>query len=388
MSKKDVELKYCCGCGLCGSFVPGGENERGYYRPDENIFPGNFDTSVCYCNQFANSGEEGMWGPLKGVYYGFSLDRKIRKLSSSGGMLTSIACYLLQTGKVDYIVQIAPDQNDCMSTEVVFNNDIEEVKKCCGSRYTASAALSGLLERIDITKKYAVIGKPCDIRVLRAYLNKHTELNSTILYLLSFFCGGTPSRQANDKLLSKMNLNRSELESFVYRGNGWPGKTTGIEKDGVISQVEYEESWGEILGRDLQEICRFCWEGVGEAADICCGDGWYLKNNQPSFEEKDGRNIIFARTEKGNELLLEMNADALISLETVSDLNIMKFMQPGQYMRKGAMFSRVLAMKIMRRSVPDYPMMKIWPYAKALTFEHNIRMFGGTVKRILKGTIK
>jgi len=57
-------------------------------------------------------------------------------------------------------------------------------------------------------------------------------------------------------------------------------------------------------------------------------------------------------------------------------------------MRKAAMFSRVLAMKLLRKEVPHYRIVKILPYAKYLTFEHNLRMFGGTVRRILNGKIK
>lgn len=386
MNKKS-EIKYCCGCGLCSHYVKGGISDRGYYRPYPDMFPGNFDTNYCYCNLLDEASKNGMWGTIQAAYYGWSRDEEVRNAASSGGVLTSAACFLLETKKVDQVIQVKFSDVNPMETAVVWNSRITQVKDCSGSRYSASASLVGLLDNLDMQKKYAVIGKPCDMRVLRHYMESHPELKKCILYLLSFFCGGTPSKQANDRLLKKMKLSRDDIKYFSYRGNGWPGMTTGIEKNGRTASMEYEESWGTVLGRDLQEICRFCWESVGEAADISCGDGWYLENNKPSFKERDGRNIIFARTDQGKMLLDEMNKAGRITLESVPDLNVMKEMQPGQYMRKGAMFARVLAMKMMFKSVPKYSMINMLQYARALPVSLNIRMFGGTVKRILKGKI-
>ena len=388
MNKECIEKKYCCGCGLCSYKVPGEFNEKGYYRPLSKDLRNHFETDLCYCNQLQNVVQDSFWGNYEHVYYGYSLDDSIRKKASSGGILTEVACYLLEKKFVDYVVQVKFSADNPVETEVCFNRTSDEVKSCCGSRYSPSASLYKLIENIDLNKKYAVIGKPCDMRVLRGFLNLHPEFQSSILYLLSFFCGGTPSSQANQKLLQHMGLNKDSLSSFDYRGNGWPGKTMGTDGSGKSVSVEYETSWGEILGRDLQDICRFCWEGVGEAADICCGDGWYLKNKKPNFEEADGRNVIFARSQKGDGLLKEMFVKNKIYLEEISDVQILKYMQPGQYMRKAAMFSRTSAMKIMNKPVPKYRVSKIIRYFNYLTPVHNFKMFGGTIKRILSGRIQ
>ena len=222
----------------------------------------------------------------------------------------------------------------------------------------------------------------------RTFINKNSEIKSQIICMLSFFCGGTPSFQANEKLLDVMNVRRENVRSFTYRGNGWPGETVCIEHSGEKHCTQYEESWGNILGRDLQEICRFCWEGVGESADISCGDGWYLLDGKPLFQENEGRNVVIARTKIGVDILTQMyNADTIDLIE-LKDEKELSMMQPGQLMRKAAMFSRVLAMKLFHKEVPHYEMRKILPYAKYLTLEHNFRMFGGTVRRILNGSIK
>lgn len=382
------EKKYCCGCGLCSTNVNGEINEKGYYRPADDNLKQQFDTDVCYCNQLQNIVDNNLWGDIKQAYYGYSSDEKVRTMASSGGILTEIACYLVKKKIVDFIIQIGVNPENQLQTRTVYNNDVESIRKCCGSRYTASASLYNLLDNIEPEKKYAIIGKPCDIRVLQEYMKKHPNLQKNFLYLLSFFCGGTPSKQANEKLLNKMNVNVDELKEFTYRGNGWPGLTKAVTTDDRVSVTQYEESWGNILGRDLQEICRFCWDGIGEAADISCGDGWYLENGKPSFEEKEGRNVILVRSEMGNELLRKMCEEKVIVLNEVEDLSILNEMQPGHFMRKSAMFAMTVAMKIMNKRVPKYNMGKLLKFSRNLTLMQNIRMFGGVVKRIKNGKIE
>lgn len=387
-NKIELTKKYCCGCGLCNNFCKGQINNQGFFRPSEELFKTDFDFSVCYVNQLRKMVNSKFWGEYQSIYYSWSNDNDIRKRASSGGTLTQISQFLIENNIVDYVVQIKQNRNSLIKTEVVYSNSDDEIKMCSGSRYTSSASLINLLNNLDFKKKYAVIGKPCDIKVLRSYLDINPELQKNIVYLFTFFCGGTPSYDSNKKLLKSMNLCEDSLQYFSYRGNGWPGKTTGISNDGVKSEMEYEESWGEILGRELQPICRFCWDGVGSAADISCGDGWYVENDRPSFAEQEGRNIIFSRTDKGEELLKMLIDCNKLHVEEVTDKSILNKMQPGQFMRKTAMFSRVFAMKVMNVSVPKYNLFSLLPFAFKISPIVNIKMFGGTVKRIKNGKIK
>mgnify|MGYP001027762280 FL=1 len=380
--------KYCCGCGLCSNFVDGDYNEKGYYRPDADVLTHKFDIDYCYSSSLDSMVSEGLWGKYKAIYYTYSNDNYVRNKASSGGTLTEVAAYLLASGQVDFIVHASYSHNSKIKTEISISSTRQEVIEKCGSRYTASALLENIFDILDQKKRYAFIGKPCDIKVLRTYLQKNPEWNRSIVFLLSFFCGGTPSYQANVKLLHAMELEEENLTMFTYRGNGWPGKATGSTKDGRTKSMDYENSWGRILGRDLQDICRFCWDGVGMAADISCGDGWYLENGKPSFRERPGRNITFARTDKGYKVLQEMKQCGSISLDEEKNEDILAQMQPGQFMRKAAMFSRVLAMRFMRKPVPYYEMRKLLPYAKLISVATNARMFYGTIKRIVQGRIK
>ena len=49
-----------------------------------------------------------------------------------------------------------------------------------------------------------------------------------------------------------------EAEELRYRGRGWPGMTTVKVKgsNGETRQMSYEESWGDILSKNVQLRCR------------------------------------------------------------------------------------------------------------------------------------
>ena len=377
--------KYCTGCGLCKA-INGLElkkDNKGFLHPNENFI---LSDRVCPVSGIHTSklDETDIWGRNKAVYLGWSNDNKIRTKASSGGILTEIAKYLLCSNTVDAVIHIGADPNDPVKTKIYFSETPEDVVSHCGSRYCISSPLSEL-NRIEKGKRYAFIGKPCDVVALRNYMELNPELNNSILYLLSFFCMGLPSDEAQIKLLNKLECNGCTF--LDYRGNGWPGFATAVDKKGVSHQITYDESWGKILGRDLMPACKLCIDGIGEMADITCGDAWYLtKDHKPDFSEHDGRNVIFARTSKGEQLLHEMHKQQII---TLNDYNNYKeelpLIQTSQWNRRREMRSRILAMKVLLQDHPSYDRKLLKQFSKGLSFKQNIRIFLGTVKRIKKG---
>lgn len=387
MSISRVE-KYCCGCGLCNNWVEGRYDARGFFRPGKDLDKSGFDTSICYCNSLTGSADSALWwGPVKSAIYSCSTDSAMRRKASSGGTLTALCDYMLESGTVDGVIQVSRDPDSQIRTKSILSESPADVANCVGSRYTGSAVLSGLFESAERGKRYAVVGKPCDTRVLRAWLAKHEGWKATFPYLLSFFCGGTPTRQANERLLAKLQVDESDLADFWYRGHGWPGRTTAVRRDGSLSSMDYEVSWNQILGRDVQEICRFCWEGTGEAADVSCGDGWHVQDGRPLFEEAPGRNVTLVRTDAGAHLLENAIAAGALEVEPIDDLSILGDMQPGQHVRKAAMASFILAMRLACKETPRYSLSEISRWSSDMPLSTRCLMFLGTLKRIARGKI-
>lgn len=387
--------EYCTGCGLCKSFkdVSLYNDEKGYLTPKINHSEIDFCSKVCPAGGKALDRYQNgtIWGIYRNVALGWSLDNEIRKKSSSGGVLTTLCIYILENHLVDGVIQTRRAIEDIRKTETIVSRTKEDVLSCMGSRYTTSSPLMNLNELLRNGERYAFVGKPCDVSALRLYMDEvNPELKSQIKYLFSFFCAGQPSLHANNKLVKALGGEKlEECQDLQYRGNGWPGYATLTKKDGSKQQMDYETSWMKILGRDVRKICRFCADGTGELADISCGDAWYLgENNRPDFTERPGRNVIFARTEQGEHLLREViESGQIISEVFEPEQGGLKKMQPYHYTRKASLQVYKWALRLCGRSFPLYDNRKLSLFAKGFAFKQKILRFGGTVQRVLKGTI-
>lgn len=385
---QDRYKEYCVGCGLCEglniSHVM--KDDKGFIHPttgDDRWFE-----QVCPCggHQLKWMDPHSMWGRSCAVYYGWSTDDGLRNLASSGGILSETAAWLLEQGLVDAVIHTCADPNDPTKTISCFSTTRQEVVERSGSRYAISHPLE-VIASLEREKKYAFVGKPCDVIALKNYMELQPDLQKCIVYTLSFFCAGLPSEAAQSKLLSHLGCDNNTVESLRYRGDGWPGYTTAVTKDHQQHRTDYATAWGKILGRDIMKMCRFCLDGIGESADISCGDAWFMdENHKPVFSEGKGRNVIFARTEKGKILLESIIAEGKIAVEP-APLEELPQIQAYQQDRKATMIGKILALAISGRPSPRYRLRSLLGYSKAVPLGKHLKIILGTLKRIWNGKI-
>lgn len=385
---------YCTGCGLCHSVIGTKmkQDDKGFLAPtairDVDI---EFMKRTCMVSGafWKNTSEFKVWGDcLRDPFYAYSNDPDLRRRASSGGVVSQIAIYLLENHLVDGVIETKVSEESQIETEATVTMSSNDIINCSGSRYTISSPLIRIMDQIETGKKYVFIGKPCDVMALRNLKKHDQQINSSIPYLISFMCAGIPSKQAEHRLLSALNSNVDDCKELTYRGNGWPGFTVATSNNGERKQMTYAESWGKILGRDVATVCRFCYDGIGTAADISCGDGWYIKDGKPDFEEHEGRNIVFIRTEVGNELFNKMIGSNVISCEKASDpYEELKIIQNYQYTRRTTMREKLFALKLYGRPIPAYSRSMMRQLGKKATVNSRARILMGTLKRLHENKI-
>lgn len=381
---------FCTGCGLCHAINnnPFSIDNKGFPYP--NMLNGNleFYQNVCPVYYYYGKAKHDIWGICKKAVIGYSSNENTRFQSASGGALTELAIYLLRTKKVDGIIHTTFDPDDPTKTITCISTTEEEVKNRSGSRYSISVPLFEIKKNVKYNNRYAFIGKPCDVMALRQYKNYTGDLKN-ITVLMSFFCAGEPSCVAQNNLIKALNCKIEDIKELRYRGNGWPGYTTISLKNGSCSKLEYKYTWARYLGRDIRKICRFCLDGTGDAADIVAADFWYLKNGSPDFGEHEGRNIIIARTDIGQEVLdMAIQSGRLTVERNFTDyMDELNLYQPAQYKRKGTMKSMKNAMILCNKQFPKYSRSILNKYASHLKMTEKMKYFLGTIKRIIRKKI-
>ena len=391
--KSKYYTEYCSGCGLCKA-------AKDVQYVDYNGFsypvPMTKDQvelceKICPVNgiNYNKRQDKDLWGPSYGIYKGWSLDDKIRYEAASGGVITAMACFLVETGKCDAVIQVGPSPDDPCELRLYANEKREQIISCASSRYITGITYETILNIIDYDKEYVVIGKPCDIEAIINYTKIDEKLKKCIKYTMTFFCAGAPSKNATLKLAENLGVHVDQIDSVRYRGNGWPGKATITLKDKSERHMEYIDSWNRILGRNIRKMCKFCVNGVGMYADISCGDLWNLDQNQkPEFTEGKGQNIIFARSKAGRDLLIEASNKGYLYLENYTKMNDLKYIQPNHYNMQTTMSGKIVGMKIMGCNlIPQYNIKKLFEASKGISKVKLMRTAMGTIKRKIKGSI-
>lgn len=382
---------YCTGCGLCKSIMPNDVKESHdnftWYEPisDDSV---SLCEKICpaFGNQSSSLSTKDIWGHRLETVFSYSLDSDIRKLGSSGGTLTSLALFLIEQKLVDGIIHVC-DQS-ALTKKIVCSNTRNQIISSAGSKYIDSSNLLDIMQLINPNKKYCFIGKPCDVSILKEYSKYNQIIKDCIVYYFSFFCAGSPSVSANERLLNHLGCNPQNVSKIIYRGNGWPGEFVAIDKEGKEYKTDYNSSWGRYLGRDIRKICRFCIDGIGEQADISCADAWYVKDNAPDFSEHAGRNITFVRTNAGSSIFNEAQKMGYLESFNCDDVfDYLKTIQNYQFIRRATMHSTLLALRICGRGVPKYNSRLLSSYSKNISTSDRLKRFLGTIKRVIQKKI-
>jgi coenzyme F420 hydrogenase subunit beta len=245
-------------------------------------------------------------------------------------------------------------QPDALGAYVQHSRNREDVLNCAGSLYLPTAPLVGVLDSLrDSGERMVFVGKPCDVAALRALLKVYPQVADRVVATISFFCAGVPSQSATLDLLARLGVRREETTRFRYRGCGWPGRATATDANGQEHSLSYSDSWGQILSKHLQFRCKICPDGIGEFADIVCGDAWKTIDGYPDFDEKPGFSLILARTPRGAALL--QGAQQAGFLEGADfDLSTLGEVQPFQKARRQGVAPRLLAMRLLGKPTPRF----------------------------------
>ncbi len=358
-----VRSDNCSGCGACttlSSAISMDLDAEGFLRPtfasdDRPDDPSAARTFSRICPGVAVASaatrgipEHDVLGPAVSAWTAWAADPQYRYAGSSAGVLSALSSWLMEVGEASSVIGAGMCVDSPRRTIPLELRSKDDVLAASGSRYApvANAVLFDP-ERAD----RAFVGKPCEVYAAR----KLCELTpGTPPVLLSFFCAGVPSQFATDDLVANLAADRGDVAAVRYRGNGWPGSFVVRDTGGATRSTSYEDSWGNHLGRRLQERCKICPDGTGGHADIAVGDYWHADaSGFPLFDDADGLSVAIARTERGHRLLVRARDAGVLGLEPV-ELDAVAAVQPLQVKRRRTLLGRLAGRRLAGRAVPRY----------------------------------
>lgn len=393
-TKKIIDNKLCLGCGLCEA-LSGKDNvkmqldKNGFFLPVGNIL--SKEESIIYkiCpginidNDISFDKNESVWGRILDSFSAHSSDNEIRKKGSSGGVISSIAIYLLENKIIDSVLQIGGNPNDFQENTLKISNYKEDVLNCAASRYAPALVFNNILDILNKDEnKYCFIGKPCDISGLKNLLKHYPQYNNRFVFFISIVCAGMPSFIATEDAIDHFQTVKYPVKDLTYRGNGWPGYFSFLDSNNKKYQMSYNDSWGNILGKKIHFRCKICPDGIGLQADFVAGDAWETKNGYPDFSEKEGESLVITRTKQALDLFSKMIDEDKVRARKLDPERI-KQMQPFQYNRRSYVAPRIIALLLIKRIFPSFRNTKIWHNLFNSSLKRSIREFIGTTRRLI-----
>jgi coenzyme F420 hydrogenase subunit beta len=396
----------CTGCGVCESLAgadrvtmrpsPGGQ-----LRPHiaADLGPDEQGRLVAVCPGATAAGPAGrpaepgtaidpIWGPTRRLTRAWAADPGIRHRAAAGGALTALACFLLDTDRVDAVVHVRASTERPMLTDALISRTAEDAISGAQSRYGPAAPLRHVRGLLDDGERFAVIAKPCDVAAIRNLARQDPRVESQVPYLLTLFCGGVPTTGTAERIAAHHGLAADEVAVFRWRGNGWPGPTRVESVEGGAHELTYDATWFDPSTPwryDVQWRCKICPDATGELADLSCPDGWVLDDDgRPLHEEAPGVNAIVERTQAGSELVAAATAAGYLELAPLTRTDF-EAMHHDHHQRKLGEPARLAALRVAGAAAPQVTGYRLAIAVRRAGPRLLARQFRGALRRIRAG---
>lgn len=305
MHINSVDFFNCTGCSACAAKCPHKaiemkENNDGFLYPvvvEDKCT--NCELCVKICPALHVSNEE---NELKECYAAMASD-EIRQVSSSGGVFTVLAEYILsQNG---YVCGAAFDDNLQLSHKII--NNVSELDKLRRSKYIESRINNAFSEIKVLLKndKYVLFsGTPCQVAGLKAYLGR----GYNNLYTLDIICAGVPSHKVFNKYIAEVHHDKKILNySFRDKCYGWVPTCKITTSDREFIYKFDEDYYCNLFVPYLMSVRKTCsdcdYAKLNRVGDITIGDFWGIKEKDPTLDDNKGTSLVLVNTYKGKEIL-------------------------------------------------------------------------------------
>lgn len=242
--------------------------------------------------------------PIKN-YLCWNRNSKIRLSSSSGGLFSVIASYILKKNGV--IFGAAYDIN--MNVVHIYVDNEKNLSRLRGSKYVKSNLGNSFVDVknfLNAGRFVYFVGTPCQVAGLKNYL----KLDYDNLITSDLICHGTPSNNLFQFQIKELELKyKARIIDFNFRSKVRFGQGYDLEikfENNKKEFVKYLNAellpyfygfWENIT---LREGCYQCkYATVNRISDITLGDYWLAKEEHPTIKISEGLSLLMINSQKG-----------------------------------------------------------------------------------------
>ena len=305
-----LNKKECTGCSVCEQVCPHNcikmiETNEGFNYPvvDEKLC-----TDCSLCVKKCHALNDNFKNDFEQEFYDIRANDEIRMKSSSGGMFTLIADYVLENGG---FVCGASWRADWLGVEHIIIDDKKDLDKLRCSKYVESSLgniFSEIKKLLNENKLVLFSGTPCQVSALNFYLGKDYENLITV----DLLCNSVVPQKVWRKYLRETFSDNDikDIEYIAFRNKnkfGWdPAHGIYIKfKYGEYVSYGIDNLYIKLFLRHIsvKEECLHCkYRKFERAGDITIGDYWGVEDN-----DDKGVSLILVNSIKGKKVFEKLN---------------------------------------------------------------------------------
>lgn len=323
---KLADTSICTGCGACAKACP---KQAIDFRDDQEGFPTPYiQSDQCIecgaCNKICPALHMPETHPIQAAYAAQILDKDALKDSTSGGVFTALSREIFRRNGVVY----GCIWDEAYNAIVRKAENEEEMKSMRGSKYVWSWAADTFPEIKKYLEEDRIVmftGLPCQVAGLKNYLRK----GYGNLYLVDFFCGGSPSPYAfheylktitKDIPMGQLNLKLRDKEKYGVGVHISYETKQGRVHQSYIRNPYYFSFYTKVFHRQSCYHCQYRYEKRVE--DITIGDYWGVEKFHFEFNVRAGVSAVLINSDKGAELIDAVRQEIQLSETAVTNIAV------------------------------------------------------------------
>lgn len=314
----------CCGCRACEQACP--KQAIVMEADSEGFLYPRIDADKCvncgFCNKVCpiESGDSSTSHPLEVLAAQYQ-NEDILKNSSSGGMFSLIAIYVLEKGGAVYGAAFDKE----MYLRHVRITEKEKLGELRGSKYVQSDIGDAYTQTKNDLKNGLLVyftGTPCQIQGLKLFLRKDYDN----LLTTDLVCHGTPSYKIFANTMRHIEeREHGRIFRYLFRDKqvgGWSCSSSSSAfrrfKDDkpvyLIRSNDMQAYYNAFIGGNMMRlVCYRCpFANIHRPGDITLADCWGVDKIVPDFPNmKNGVSTVLINTTKGKDIWNAVNAQAI-----------------------------------------------------------------------------
>ncbi len=263
------------------------------------------------------------------AYCGYIQNSSLLKQSASGGLATCMAQTMLQMGGICYGVSYTEDFKGAKYLRVT---DEAGLFKLQSSKYIKAKMTKEILASIgeDVIsgKQVLVIGLPCEIGMVKGFLEKQ-NIPSENLFTVDLICHGPTTPEVAETYITYLEQKyRSKVVKFSvrYKNPNWtPGYLFAEFENGKqFLKKFFDTDYGTAFSMMPLEQCFHCaFKGDNHRADLTIGDYWGVDPSEEGYH-KVGTSLALTHNEKAEAFLKNLDGFVLYPADMEKALRVNK----------------------------------------------------------------